>query len=648
MSKAESVYRKGWMFWLCFMWGSVSVLAQALPDTVLQEVSIQGLAPRQYTKGQRVTHIDSTARLSLIQHSLTDLLMQESALFVREYGSGMAAGISFRGTSPSHTAVLWHGVNINSFTLGSADLGNLPVFLFDQVAIHHGAGSALYGSDAIGGAIHLGRSPSGGNASLPSGWEARYSGGFGSFGRWFQGATVKFRKARTTMVTKAYFQRVENDFPFQNTARFGFPRERQENAAIRQWGAMQEITTQLGKGQLSLDAWFNQSQREIMPTMGNNLRPALYETLEDQHLRAVLSYTTPLKKGSLKWIGGYVYDDQLFNESSTIIMHRLLSRMEWEQTLGLRWSVRAGGEVQYFMPQVERYEDGLQEMRTDYFFSLHYKPWHGLQFSASQRQTFVTGFNSPLSPTLGAEWKLWHSGHYQLDAKGAAAISYRVPTFNDRYWQPGGNPNLLAETSRQLEAGLVQRTQTGDLKLTVEATYFRMLVDNWIIWSPRGAFWAPDNLRQVSSRGLELSLLAKWPLGRMAMQLQGQYAYNRAINLIGLSAFDRSVGKQLAHTPLHRGTATWQVQWGKWSALGNVQVTGLRYLTAVNESSMPGFAVANAQLGWQTHWQGLPIAAQFRINNLFNTPYQNMPFLAMPGIHYQFTFFFTPINKNQI
>ncbi|GAB2500841.1 hypothetical protein GCM10027187_75720 [Streptosporangium sandarakinum] len=54
------------------------------------------------------------------------MLQQRSPLYLKSYGNGMTATVAFRGTTASHTAVLWNGFNIALPTLGLSDFALLP------------------------------------------------------------------------------------------------------------------------------------------------------------------------------------------------------------------------------------------------------------------------------------------------------------------------------------------------------------------------------------------------------------------------------------------------------------------------------------------------------------------------------------------
>ena len=62
---------------------------------------------------------------------------------------------TFRGTSSSHTSVLWNGIPINSIANGLADLSSIFCHSFSDVVIVNGGDGSLFGSGAIGGSIHL-------------------------------------------------------------------------------------------------------------------------------------------------------------------------------------------------------------------------------------------------------------------------------------------------------------------------------------------------------------------------------------------------------------------------------------------------------------------------------------------------------------
>lgn len=89
--------------------------------------------------------------------SLGELLANEPGLDWRTYGNygGAAEAIKIRGMSADATLVAVDGVVINSPSLGSADVGQIPLNAIERVEVVKGPGSLLYGSGAAGGTVNI-------------------------------------------------------------------------------------------------------------------------------------------------------------------------------------------------------------------------------------------------------------------------------------------------------------------------------------------------------------------------------------------------------------------------------------------------------------------------------------------------------------
>ena len=135
---------------------SLGFFAKAQSDSVvLKSVTVYGLPDEKYLAGGQFYALDSALRSQQESRHLGEILAFQFPVYFRNYGNGMLSGISMRGTSPSHVAVRWNGININSFSLGQADFSILPAIAFDDVKVHAGGGSARFGSGAFGGSVLL-------------------------------------------------------------------------------------------------------------------------------------------------------------------------------------------------------------------------------------------------------------------------------------------------------------------------------------------------------------------------------------------------------------------------------------------------------------------------------------------------------------
>lgn len=106
-----------------------------------------------------VSIINSNELLQLSNNNLLDALRHVPSLWVEEQGGpGGVTSISLRGAEANHTLVLIDGVQMNDPTNtrgGAFDLTSINIESVDRVEIIRGAQSAIYGSDALAGVIHI-------------------------------------------------------------------------------------------------------------------------------------------------------------------------------------------------------------------------------------------------------------------------------------------------------------------------------------------------------------------------------------------------------------------------------------------------------------------------------------------------------------
>src|SRR5690606_33362836 len=275
------------------------------------------------------------------------------------------------------------------------------------------------------------------------------------------------------------------------------------------------------------------------------------EVQEDNQLRWVIDYRYFRGSGSLNVKGGWVKDYMLFNRSSTneTNLYFLSGEYEWNPMEGLNSKI--GMRYTYIDGDLSSYSAG--EERSELYSSTTYQPVDRLSLSLNLRQSLYNGEWVPFTPSLSGQVSVLKSEDRNLLLNAAISKSYKIPTLNDRFWIPGGNPKLDPEESLSWEAGLDYARKFRD-KATLNAglTYYRMNVDNRIIWLRQGTIWSPSNIRSVINQGLEGRLEGSYALGNLQLKADVQYAYNQARNQTMINSNDRSFGKQLPYTPLHK------------------------------------------------------------------------------------------------
>ncbi len=88
--------------------------------------------------------------------SVLDAMEQDSSLDVQQRVPGTEADLSIRGTTFEETLILVNGLRLNDVQTGHNNLDvPFPFESVQRIEVLKGAGSTLYGSDAMGGAVNL-------------------------------------------------------------------------------------------------------------------------------------------------------------------------------------------------------------------------------------------------------------------------------------------------------------------------------------------------------------------------------------------------------------------------------------------------------------------------------------------------------------
>lgn len=622
--------RKYYLFLCSFLIAGFSSFAQ-MTTVELNEVVIEALPFEKYSDGSKIEKSDSLQMRVFENRTLADYLRQNSTVYIKEQGNGMLASISFRGTGASHTGVFWHGININSLTLGSSDFNGVPMFLFDEVAVQHGGASSLHGSDAIGGSIHLNSSP-----QWTHGSNIQLRQDVGSFGNLFSGIKINIGNGRFESKTRVFNRSLANNFTYNITDRIGNTYEiEQENAQVHNYGVLQELNGKISKsGYLSLKGWYADNYHQIQPLMVTHQQQIQQgDEIYDRNLRIVGEYEHYFDQGFLSSAFGYVWDYQIFNNSDLIETKRTFANLNNEWNFGKKTTVKAGGSGQYIVPSVWSYDDDISEWRGDVFVSIKHEVLSDWLVNLNARQTFVPFTEAPLAPSASSSYTI-RKDRADFIFRAQVERSYRVPTFNDRYWGREGNKDLGAENGYSLEIGhnFTYRTDAG--RLTIDAAGYYMKIDDWIAWKPSGNLWRPFNLKQVESSGIEFN--GKWAqqFGQVGLDVGGMYAYNRAILLKGISESDPAVGYQLPYTPIHRAVAFANLIYKSYRfTINNNYTSERRGIDVINET-VDGFLLTDIHLSKNINIGRQMLSIEGQVLNVFDLDYQNVKRYAMPGRNY--------------
>ena len=420
-------------------------ISQTEQDSVhyLAEVLIKSSRLQNFTSTHKFTSLDSMTIHGSGDNNLADLLSHHTPIFVKSYGLGSLSTTSFRGTGASHTAVLWNGFNLQNPANGQVDWALIPAFILDNVEVQHGGSSALFGSGAVGGAVHF-------QTALPldKGYRAEGQFRLGSYGQLSQGYKLGYSNKNLSSSLKLYHLIADNDFTYRNYTKVGNPLEIQTNAKVGQYGFMQDNLLKINKiQQLNIKLWYQFSDREVPPTL---VEQGSQASQEDQFWR----FSAEWRRNKERWqlaIRSAYFDEQLIFMDPGISLISVtdtrssITEIENEFKLGDNWIWNLGINESYFYGKADNFSETQHQNRFAGFTSLRWNTWRGrLVTILSLRQEVSSTETAPITPSLGIDVKLGPL----LSIQGNIVRTYRLPTFNDLYWLESGargNPDLESE-----------------------------------------------------------------------------------------------------------------------------------------------------------------------------------------------------------
>jgi vitamin B12 transporter len=606
---------------LLLMLGS-GCFAQQQDSVLLRQVVVYGILDEKYLTGSSLLSQDSSVRKQYSSQHLGEVFSLEFPIYFRNYGNGMISGISLRGTSPSHTAVLWNGVNINSFSLGQADFSMLPVTAFEDVRVHEGGGSSLFGSGAIGGTVLL-------NSSGAEAPPLTITQEVASFGRYFTSVRGAWHMKRLNFKTKFYHHSSDNNFPVESTG------GRQQHASFLQWGVLQDIEYQWSSAKaLSVHYWYHDADRNIQPPIGQSVISD--DEQQDKNHRLSIQYKSNGRRGMFSAMGGYVQDVIIYNRNRSVIS-RWTAEARHQVMLPYKVSAQFGVTWNHIKGRIREYRNGVaEEDRFDFLASFQKDFGIRLSLALNFRQPVVTGFSAPFLPYLGAEYKALKKADHTLLLRANASKNYRVPTLNDRYWGAVGSKDLLPETSLGAEFGL----QWEHKGLTIANTFFTQQVDQWVQWlyNSEDRDYHPRNARQVEIKGFEAKVGWKKSIGDVKVMPMVTYQFTRSVTSEALPAEQYALGKQLIYTPRHTAAGNLHATFKKYSAGFYLRYNSKRFTDFSNADlfALPHFVTMDLSAGrfWIVGRHRLDAIASVR--NITDQQYQLYEGRALPGRNYTF------------
>ncbi len=529
--------------------------------------------------------------------TLTDLLATAPGVRLAQNGGpGASSALFLRGAEARHTLLLIDGMRIGSATTGQATLEAIPLELIERIEIVRGPASALYGSEAMGGVIHV-FTRRGSDRQLP-----RAFVGFGSQQSW-QATTGLSGRSGALRYAVDLGGEGTNGFDATSEENFGHQPDRD---GWRNRYLASHLTWQLTPAtEVGLALWATRGRNAYDGWGAAGFDAHLFKetTLGQLFAQSALTdqWQATLRVGASR--------DDLENFASANSFSRFATTQRqfvWQNDIVLP----LGMLVAAFETTASEVDSTTQYTKTSRVVRSYLLGWqaeqgaHGWQINLRRDDNSQFGAKTTGSAAYRYQWTP------QWQTRIATRTAFNAPTFNQLYWPDtgwgGGNPNLLPETAYQHEVGL--RWQEGVTRAGV--SFYQGRVKNLI------AGWPPVNVNRAEIKGAEVEVETRWSRWRVALAADW------------LAATDEATGKELPRRAPLALTTRVSYDGGPWQAGVTVNAVREHWDDVANRVRLAGYG--RTDLWWR--YRLAPLwRLEAKVTNLFDHRYETAATYPQPG-----------------
>ncbi len=608
----------------------ITVTGSRLPDVPLEIPSHRSIVTEK--------------ELQAVYGSVARALAAQSGTFVKDYGTqGSLQTLSVRGMSAEQTQVLVDGVPLNNLQLGSVDFSLFEISDVQTLEIYRGSNALLGGSGAIGGSVHLFTPEPQDHLSVYSRWQY--------FSLNNKSATLQLQ-----LPFGAKFRSVFHFGHANGLNRYTVPingktislknrdfRENYLSYKLRyqpalHWNATFYISHFKKSGGAPKPFTTAESEQANLSRLTN----------DNTFVRASVRYQSLKTQFSLNLFARNEW--MTYRDPALIINGASLHSLHFNKERGLQGRFHYSPRQALLIKSgVEIIEQSISSSNAGHHQRLHTAAYaladwqpnfcrlslQAFHFNGGVRLERYSNLSWMFLPSIGisAQWK-------QNALFASIGKNYRVPGFNDLYWQPGGNPQLKSEKSLNVEGGWRYQKTWKKWLMQSEVTLFRNTVNDQIKWLPgSGGVWQPVNIRAVKSEGLELD----FELGSIDNLHRLRFSYTRSRSVKNKAEYpgDPNVGNQLPFLPREQLNATLQTGYRRLRAGMQVSYAGFRFTDLSNDplNILPAYWQSDCWISGKFDWGGLELRPELRINNLFDQRFSILSGYPLPGRTFAITLY---------
>jgi outer membrane cobalamin receptor len=647
---------------ICTLCLSLEAQGQIFTDSTQTKTIPQVTVTGDRTQNARSVATSKQADATLMQAAgslqISDVIKYFSGATVKDYGGiGGLKTVSVRGLGAQHTAVAYDGIIITDNQTGQIDLGKFSASQARSVRMVSGPDNDLLQPASLAAqaaVITLNASrPQLGNAAVRSWSEAK----LGSFGTWSVLGGSDFRAGPdNTISLQAEWLKSRGDYPYiqEGAGSRNMTRDNSDIQRLRLEAALFSDLTE--NTTLTTRAYWFQSEQGLPANIYYNDTPArerlwnrngFIQSTLSQNVTDRLTLRINAKYGithtryldpDANTIQGKT--DNRYTEQegylSGVVLYRIRERISASAGIDGRLSGLDGNGTQMAAPTRITLNSTAAVKYASDRLTVTGRINHVITSEKTKLRKAAESYNH-LSPTIGLNWLAWPSAG--LHIRASHSNTFRLPTFNDLYFEQIGRRDLRPEQARVTSAGVTLDNQYGTLHYSFYADIYNSDVKDRIMAVPDGntVKWKMVNLGRVLTHGIETGLDISRTAGLIRPAARISYTYQRAMDKSdsGSSVWNH----QIAYTPRHSASAVAWIETPMVNVSCNIIYSGEFFSNGYNgpEFRMPHYYETGCSAWREFELDGFTATIKAECINLTDYRYEFVHNYPMPGRQFRIT-----------
>ncbi|MCD8165326.1 MAG: TonB-dependent receptor, partial [Bacteroides sp.] len=597
------------------------VPVQEIPEIMVTgyaaPVSVRSAAPLQVIKQSDL------AKLGVVD--LSDAMRRFSGVNVKDYGGiGGLKTISVRSFGSQHTTVVYDGLPVSDAQNGQIDLSRFSLENVEQISLGIGENGDIFRpARLLASSAVLTIKTAMVEPDKTSTLSAQVKAG--SFG--LVNPYLRYGRRlgeKTSLVLYGDALRADGKYPFTLVNGELVTREKRTNTAVHSYRGEINLLRELQGGEVAFKTYYYDSNQQLPGAV------ILYNTysgeeLREQNLFSQLHWKKEFSSSfSLQLNGKYNWAASRYSDRSANYENGILHQNYFQSEYYISATLLYQPLKNFFISYAADYF--YNELRAD-LRNFCYPDRHSLLQAVSASYTnrlftvsasllgsfYFNGVESGpeakdinrLSPLVSVSYRPFPERNLRIRA--SYQDIFRMPTFNENYFDLSGSRQLKPEKARQMNLGITYNGKYSSwlrsLSITADGYYNR--IDDKIVAIPNMFNWSIINLGKVDILGVDMNAGSRMALEKnYVLEVTGNYTYQHSVD--HTDSENSTYGDQIPYTPLHSGSFSVAFENPYMNISWHITGASVRY-------NLPENIAVNRINGYLE--QGISLYRNFRIRN---------------------------------